>query len=339
MTMPLPHPRELRDFSRWMLWKPLRDRLSAENPDRIRSIAKFWPAAYYASIGQRKLMADEYSRCFPALSGAEIQSLVKSAYKIAWRTHLEELVLGKLDADTLPNFLTVNGQENLQAALSLKKGALILSPHAGNFMLPIAALSILGYNYTQYAARGLPPQEMIDANPHLVALNKWAVATREIREANEDALPAHYLTLHKSARDIFRTLKKNHAFGIAFDGRVGTKWVQVEYLGRMALLNSGPYRLSASTGAPIVPTFTHTPEGIAGVCDLGEPIYPEGRDWKEIMTTFLRERIEPWLSTHPEEYGVWLSHSRSRVEMDDHPLFIDNAVDERWRRYPTLENA
>lgn len=337
--MHIPRPNEIRDFARWTLWGPTRDILSAENPAKLRALQKLWPSAYHASHSQRRLMASEYKKCFPDLSDAAIKGLIKDAYKIAWRTHLEELILGKLSVETLPNFLTMDNEHNLKEALKLEKGAVILAPHAGSFMLPIAALSLLGYNYTQYAARGLPPQEMIDKNPDLVSLNIWATKTRTIREANEDALPAAYLTLHQTAREIFRRLAKNHTLGIAFDGRVGKKWVQVPYLGRIALLNSGPYRLSKSTGAPIVPTFTSTPSGKPGVCSFLEPIYPEGLSWQEIMLTFLRERIEPWIRVHPEEYGVWLSHSASRAAMDDHPLFIDNAVDDQWKKYPTLEDS
>jgi hypothetical protein len=69
------------------------------------------------------------------------------------------------------------------------------------------------------------------------------------------------------------------------------------------------------------------------VCALGRPIYPEGRDARALMDHALRTAFEPWLREHPEEYGIWLLHCRLRAGVDDHPLFVDYAPDDRWRRY------
>ena len=35
----------------------------------------------------------------------------------------------------------------------------------------------------------------------------------------------------------------------------------------------------------------------------------------------------------PAEYGSWLLHCRLRNNIDDHPLFLDHAVDDRWRKW------
>ena len=339
MDLAIPRPNELRDFARWLFWSPLRDQLDPQKPQRLRALYRLWPSVLVTGGQQRERMKDEYRRCFGAEYSAEaLDDLVKDSYRIAFRTHLEELVLGRLDEKTVFDFLQLEGRENLDAALERGKGALIMSAHAGSFMLPIAAISLLGYPYTQYAARGLPPQEVLDANPDAIPQNRWANETRAIREANEDALPANYLTLHTSARALYRRLANNETVGIAFDGRVGNKWVRMPYLGREALLNPGPYRLASKTGAALVPTLTHTPSDGPGVCTFGEPIYPEDRPWQEIMREFVHDRVEPWIKSHPEEYGVWLAHCRGRAKVDDHPFFVDYAKDDGWKAFPKLDD-
>ena len=44
-------------------------------------------------------------------------------------------------------------------------------------------------------------------------------------------------------------------------------------------------------------------------------------------------RLEPWLREHPGEYGLWLAHCRQRSGVDDHPLFIDYAPDDRYKKH------
>jgi len=339
MALAIPRPNELRDFARWLFWRPLRDRLDPKKPERLRALYRLWPSVLLTGGQQRERMKDEYRRCFgERYTDADLDALVRESYRIAFRTHLEELILGRLDERTVFDFLQLEGRENLDDALERGKGALIMSAHAGSFMLPIAAISLLGYPYTQYAARGLPPQEVLDANPDAIRQNRWANETRTIREENEDALPANYLTLHTSARTLYRRLANNETVGIAFDGRVGNKWVRMPYLGREALLNPGPYRLASKTGAAIIPTLTHTPDGGPGVCTFGEPIYPEDRRWQDLMREFVHRRVEPWLAQHPEEYGVWLAHCRGRAMVDDHPFFVDYAKDDGWQAFPKLED-
>ena len=101
-------------------------------------------------------------------------------------------------------------------------------------------------------------------------------------------------------------------------------------------LAPGAYRLAASTGAAIIPTLCYTPREATSVCQLGTPIVPDGKDWRPLMRRFLAEHADPWLRRYPEEYGTWLAHCRVRAPVDDHPLFVDYATDDRWKKFPEL---
>lgn len=316
-----------KDVARWWFWVKLRDALDPERPDRLAALYPLWRAQYALAGRQRALMADEYRRWL----GPVPESTVADAYRIAWRVHLEELLLGKLTPTNWQRWLTLAGREHLDAALARGKGAVLVFPHAGNFMLMHAVMGLMGYRYTQYAARGMAPPEVARAHADVFANNKWRREARAAREANEDRLPIRFISLDTSVRELYRCLSRNELVGIAFDGRIGNKWARVPYLDRVALLNPGPWRLAASTGAALLPTFLECPEGAPNVCHFAPPVW--GTEADQLRTAVLQGAVEPWLRAHPSHYGIWLSHCRERAAVDDHPFFVDHAPDERWKRW------
>lgn len=316
------------DVARWLFWVQARKLLPAERPEVVRSLYPLWRLQYAAAGPARELMADEYRRSFGVVSG----DAVENAYRVAFRSHYEELLLGKLTKENWRTYASFQDQHHLDAALARGKGALLLLPHAGSFMMMIAAISLAGYPYTQYAARGLAPPEVAKEHPELFGHNWFRAETRRAREEAENNLPAKYLTLETPLRQLYRRLADNELVGIAFDGRIGSKFFKVPYLGREALLNPGPYRMAIATGAAIVPTMNECPLEGPDVVHFGPPIDPTGHTPESLAAAFLAV-VEGWLRKHPEQYGTWLLHCRLRNAVDDHPLFVDYAPDDRWRRY------
>ena len=316
------------DVARWLFWVQARKLLPVQRPDVVRSVFPLWRLQYLAAGPGRDVMADEYRRCFGEV-GADA---VENAYRVAFRAHYEELLLGKLTKDNWSGYLKFQDQHHLDEGLARKKGAIILFPHAGNFMMMIAAVSLAGYPYTQYAARGLAPAEVAAEHPELFGHNWFRAETRRVREESEDQLPARFLTMETPLRQLFRRLADNEIVGIAFDGRIGNKFFKVPFLGREALINPGPYRMAISTGASVVPTMVECPPEGPDICHFGAPIDPSGHTPESLAAAYLRV-VEGWLRAHPEQYGTWLLHCRLRNAVDDHPLFVDYAPDDRWRKY------
>ena len=304
--------------------------LNPEKSSAIANMTKAWPLQHAMSRAQRELMARELHACF----GGRTDHFVREAYRMSLRCHLEELLLGKLDSESWKTHMVFDGQENLDAALERKKGAIILFPHAGNFMMMIASVSLAGYPYTQYAARGLAPEDMAEAHPEMLGHNRLRESARKTREDNEDRLPANFITMNTPIRHLYRCLANNEVVGIAFDGRIGSRFVRVPYLNREALISPGPYRLAASTGAAIVPTFCSVPREGPNVCTFAPPILPDKkRGWRGCMEDYLYTAVEPWIRSHRSEYALWLAHCRERAAVDDHPFFIDYAPDDRYKRF------
>ncbi len=320
------------DLARWAFWGPLRDALDPHRPARVKALGAAWHLHHLTARGGRVLMEDELRRCFgERYTAAEYKGLVADAYRRGWRVHLEELLLGKVDAETVETYIRFEGRANLDRALEGGKGAIYTYPHAGAVMLMLAWLAHRGYRYVQFAARGLPPPEIAALNPALMASNPVRERVRKVREENEDKVPCTFLTMDQPTRELYRRLADNELVGIAFDGRASQKFFVHDFLGRKAVLSSGPYRLAVSRGAPIVPAFCHTPRQGPAVCRVGEPLFP-GKDWRELAHEVLRQEAA-WIAEEPAEYGLWLVHCRRRAALDDHPLFGDVAPDERWKRW------
>jgi KDO2-lipid IV(A) lauroyltransferase len=315
-----------KDLAQWLFWVKLRGALDPERPEVLARFYPLWRAQYALARGQRARMADEYRRWL----GHADDTLVQEAYRIAFRVHLEELLLGKLTPTNWRHWLTLADAGNLDAALARGKGAVLVFPHAGNFMLMHAVMGLTGHRYTQYAARGMAPPEVARAHADVFANNKWRREARAAREENEDRLPIRFISLDTSVRELYRCLARNELVGIAFDGRIGQRWAKVPYLDRTALLNPGPWRLAASTGAALVPTFLECPEAGPNVCRFGEPVWGGNA---EALRTAALDTIQAWLRAHASHYGIWLAHCRERAAVDDHPFFLDYAPNDRWKRW------
>ena len=327
------------DIARYLYWVELRRLLDPAHPKRVRRLgAMIGRAQYTAARGRVSVMGDELRRSFPdqQWDDARVQSIAKASY-VAWaRCLVEELLLGKLDVDNIRPFITFDGQDNLDKALEPGRGALYMFPHAGNYMLGIALTALSGYKLTQLAARGFPPPERQIAAE--VRPSKLNIIAREARDAAEDNLPARFVDMERdSTRELFRTLRRNELVGLAYDGRGGSKFAPTTYLNRQALMATGPWRLAASTGAAICPVVTIRQPDLSNKLVVCPPVFPD-MDAKMVdrcagLQRGYLDHMEPILKANPDHYARWLLHCRVRVDMDDHPMFVDVANDERWRAY------
>ncbi|MCK6527269.1 lysophospholipid acyltransferase family protein [Myxococcota bacterium] len=326
------------EVAKWLFWVQLRRALPAGDPALIRRAVRALERAFrLASPGFGRTFEEELRLIMPELDPRARGEVVRRAYRVHLQSQIEELTLGKLDLPTCLAHIRPDGRENIEAALAPGKGGIILFPHIGPFMLMIALTSLMGYRYTQYAARGFPPEEVLAQNPHLRP-NRFSYAVRKAREDSEDRLPANFISLETNIRTLYRALEGNELVGIAFDGRVGNKFVPVPYLGRTALLNPGSFRLAASTGAAVIPTLCWTQEDGRNVATYAEPIFPRA-DLRgqaavdDLIRRYVHGAVEPFVRRHPHCYAAWLVHGRTRAAVDDHPLFVDYAPDDRWKRY------
>lgn len=325
------------DIARWFFWVHLRKAIRADRPRRMRLFAQLWRAQHLSAGKSRAIMAEEFRAILGEAPAETVAELVAEAYRAGFRANAAELLFDTLTADTAGQYLRIEGQANLDAARARGKGALILLPHAGAFFLMNAVLGYAGYPMTQYVARGLPPEAMAQANPELLAHTRWRVETREVREAAEDKLPVHFFAGRPARPHLLGCLQRNEVITLCFDGRLSRQFALVDFLGRKALLSPGPFQLAIESGAAILPAICHTPADGPEVAVLGTPLVPEpGEDVTALMTRFFAGEIDRLTRAHLADYGIYLLHCRKRRAVDDRPLFVDYAADDRWKHYVGL---
>ena len=313
-----------RDLARWAFWMSLRTTVNPNRKAHLQSMTSAWRLQWMSAGKQRALMEAEYRKWLGTrITARGYAALVRDAYRAGFRTHLQELLLGKLNKGNIDQWVELRGVAHIHDALSLKRGAIWVYPHAGSVMLMTAALAYRDFHYTQYADRELVPPDL--------AYRPLRDAVQRARSPHENPLPIDFLAPDVPVHTLHRLLNKNRIIGLALDGRMGREWFPISFLNRTALLCADPWKLACSTGAPVLPVFCHTSEGRPARVEIGKPISPD-TDWKNLAESTIVEH-EKWLRRHPEEYGTWLLHTRKYAGFDDHPLFIDNAQDDRHLRW------
>jgi len=161
----------------------------------------------------------------------------KTTYRI-FRNFMRYLVemfrFPTISKENLARFIRLEGLENLDSALELGRGAVLVTVHLGNWELAGAALSLSGYPLNVIVG------DQMTTRVKGFSRYRWEKGMKAITPAD-------------SFKEIFRALKKNEVVVIMLDGYLFDHYVQVPFFGRPLRLPTGAAKLARKTGAPIVP--------------------------------------------------------------------------------------
>jgi KDO2-lipid IV(A) lauroyltransferase len=163
--------------------------------------------------------------------------LARGAFRNYARTILDFLVLEKLldELKATPGAISL---ASLHRALEAGRGAIVVTPHLGNWDLGAAAIATCGHPVHAVTDPFGPPE-----------VDTLVRSTRERLGVNVIPVgPA-------SARDALRALRRNEVLLLACDIDKGGAGVPVTFLGRRVVLPAGPATLSLRTGAPLIPGY------------------------------------------------------------------------------------
>ena len=181
------------------------------------------------------------SRCVLALGvGVTIaRKAVRDSFDNIGRSAAEFIRLDKIKP-RLREIMTIDGKENLDRALSLGKGVLLLAGHIDNWEMAGARLVLEGYPivpvYTPQRNKG--------------GINDF-IQRQRIDAAGMKMIPNEGGGL----REIIRALKANSAVCILQDLDARRRGVKVPFLGLPAVAYDGIVKLHRQYGSPIVPVF------------------------------------------------------------------------------------
>lgn len=232
---------------------------------------------------KRSLGVDEDRAC----------SLAKASAVRFGPMFMEVLHMPRLTPENIGNYVKLTGQEHLEDALKLGRGAVLATAHAGNWELLGAALAMHGFP--------------------LVAVVQRQTNHAMDRFINEYRTKAGmHVTYKTGVREMVKLLCGGKIIGLLMDQDNHTDGVFVEFFSRPASTPQGAAALGRLNHAPIVPAFiTTNPDG-THTAIIHPPVMVEktaDRDHDILVTTQkLTQIIENHIRQYPQEW-FWL-HNR-----------------------------
>jgi KDO2-lipid IV(A) lauroyltransferase len=229
---------------------------------------------------------------FPGKSSKEIRRTAKLCYINMGRNMAEFSRFARPNRSELLNLVRIEGRENLDRALALGKGVLLMSAHFGNWELLGGVLAAKGYKVNA-----------IVRNLRIESLNRLV---NELRTA----AGFRPIPREKGLKSALRSLRGNQILAILADIDTSSEGVFVDFFGRPAYTPSGPVLISLKTGAPIVPAFIIREGSRNHRVVIGEPLRITG-DVKRDTQTFTRI-VEVFVRRYPYQW-IWM-HRRWRED-------------------------
>lgn len=314
LTVRPPTPALLFDLGRFGLQELIRESVPPENPEIIRLCSgASWRLTAAMKPARKALLLDELRRCF-GVNLRTAENIAREAHDSTLQARLEIPLLPRVQ-DFAP-YLRIFGE--------LPEGCLLLHPTLVGVELMRAALSRRYPGLVVFGKRAFPEHGVGPLRNN--AVNRLSLKrTREDQqklpicwEEEPSALAAH--------------LKAGRRVVAAFDDRAWSRYEPVSFLGRTALLSPEPWELARELGCPLLPATISRERDKSYRVGIGSPIPAD-------CQRYLHHDVEPFLRQHPGAVAMWLAECRRNATMDDHPFFLDYALDGRYRRWTDPERA
>ncbi|MGI9196628.1 MAG: phosphatidylinositol mannoside acyltransferase [Candidatus Nanopelagicales bacterium] len=195
------------------------------------------------------------------------------------------------DARVTASFRLGEGLDLLDAAVASGKGAIMVSPHSGNWDLA-AAWASHRYGGIVTVAERLKPEGLYDR----------FVAYRE--SLGMEVFP---LGDPSVLRQLARRLREGKLVCLLADRDISGTGVDVDFFGEPASMPAGPAVLSLLTGAPIMPvTLWHVADGVDGRVGTALAIPSEGDRAAriQVITQTIADVFARDIHAHPEDWHM-----------------------------------
>ena len=256
--------------------------------------------SYYLIKKRREIASKNLQITFGSqFTAGQRRDICKASFINVGKTCIEFLRFPTLSTENIWNVVTVEGRENLDAALAGGKGAIVFLAHFGNWEL----LSLV------YGAL-IPDRAKAIAFPLKNALLNTYICQRR------EQLSLKLIPRKRAVRETLRALKNNEAVGFFADQNAGPEGIFVEFLGKSASAARGPAVLALKTGAPLLFSLAIRQPDDQHHVYISSPIYTEpSEDFEqdvELYTTQMLKQLETYIHKYPAQW-LWL-HNRWKTQ-------------------------
>ena len=267
--------------------------LLAQAMPRVAGIALFgslgWLAYYLLPKSRRVAWTNLRLVYGDTLSDDEVRSIARASFASMGRFAFDVARLPVQTAESISKIVRVTGLSHFETALEKGTGVIALTGHIGNWEMMGAYFALMGYPINVVATT--------------LRDNKLNDVINEIREGSG----MRVLERRKGTMGAMRCLKRGEALGVLIDQDTSVQSVEVEFLGVTAKTAVGPVRLSAKTGATILPAaMLMTDDGKYHVeikeplCVVGKPrtLLDDVRKCSGAVEEFIRKQPRQWVWMH-----------------------------------------
>ena len=184
------------------------------------------------------------------------------------------------------------GGENVERALELGRGAVLVSAHLSNWELGGAAA-----------------RWHFNTPVNVVILRHTYKKADELFQRERAAQGINCIPVERAPLHVLRHLKKNEIVCVLGDRDPSGQGVLVDFFGRKCRFPQGPARFALTGGAPILPCFVtrRSNDSFLAWCMPPIPIPQEGtRDEKiHAVTQAYAHEFEAMIRWHPEEWATF----------------------------------
>jgi phosphatidylinositol dimannoside acyltransferase len=246
-------------------------------------------AWFWLSAAQRRAALGNYAAALGRdRSDPEVSRVARRAFQNYGRMLMDFLLLGSLSREELLKRMTIDGLDQLDAALAKGRGVIMAVPHMGSWDMAGSYAGVLGY----------PVSAVTERFPG--SLNDAVVRTR--RRYGLDVI-----ALGRSAvRAITKALEANAVVALLCDLEQGPG-VNVRFFGRRAIVPGGPAAIALKTGAALIPACQYATSPGRHHIHLDPPlVWPAGETKEGLMQRvvsrfedFIKERPDQWYAFRP----------------------------------------
>ena len=232
----------------------------------------------------------------------EIYQMGKQVFGDLGRNMADAFMLSRFNSQNIDHYVKIKGLENLDQALSQKRGVIALTGHIGNWELLGAYLSMKGY-----------PVSVVGAPIYDPRLDELVVKNRVHSGM-------HYIPRGNATREIIRVLRRNEIVGILIDQDTRrVDGVFVDFLGFKAYTPVGPVVLAMKTNSLIVPMAIHMDKKGFHHIEILKPLKLRfSRDSVQdrvYNTRLCNDVLSYFIRKHPTQW-VWM-HERWKTKPED----------------------
>ncbi|MBF0516803.1 MAG: lysophospholipid acyltransferase family protein [Nitrospirae bacterium] len=284
-------------------------------------------ASFYLRGRKRKAVEDQARMLFPNSTDKEIESMVKMTFTNLFQKEIETFFYPEMNEKNIEGIIGIEGIENLNTAIALGKGTMLLFAHFGANQMVMPAIGYRGFKMSQLSAPATVWTEILGKEQNLIEKK-----TMEIKWQCEKSLPVTHINIFGSLKEAFLCLRRNEILGVAIDGGGGKERATVEFLGKKALFSTGAAELALRTGATVLPTFVVRDSKGYNTMIIERPLPAPGIKPKDMqgrqrsIAGFIRsfvQRLEPYVLRHPCHYLDFLSLRRYMAGLGDPEFFVE----------------